>query len=101
MRIYTIKKKKKKFTSIVASSCRSIGIGEPRVGVITPALSRALWSNTSNLKIRNSNLQLQMHLNDTLWLKFVHRNTHSHIINENHIQKQKFTKSYGNYDNAL
>ena len=42
-----------------------------------------------------------MHLNDTLWLKFVHRNTHSRIINENHIQKQKFTESYGNYDNAL
>ena len=66
MRIYTIKKK---FTSIAASSCRSTGIGEPRVGVITPALSRALWSNTSNLKIRNSNLQLQMHLNDYIMTK--------------------------------
>lgn len=52
------------FTSVAASSCKSTGIGEPSVGVIIPALSRALWSNTSNLKIRHSNLHGQEHQHD-------------------------------------
>ena len=43
-----------------------------------------------------------MHLNDYIMTKIcAQKHTYSRIINENHIQKQKFTESYGNYENAL
>lgn len=45
------------FTSTAASNVKRTGIGEPSVGVMTPALSLALWSNASNLKRIVSNLQ--------------------------------------------
>lgn len=55
-KIKTREQSKNGYTSIAASSCKSTGTGEPRVGVIIPALSLVLWSNTSSLKIMLSSL---------------------------------------------
>jgi hypothetical protein len=58
-RLLTHKESKKSLTSIAVSNRSSTGIGEPRGAVKRLALSRALWSNTSNLKRRLSNLSIE------------------------------------------
>lgn len=53
-----------KSTSTAESSCKRIGTGEPKVGAMIPALSRVLWSKTSNLNNKVSNLDWLTYVNN-------------------------------------